>query len=247
MNKFVYIRLFGGLDFFVPDKFRDKIIRLGFFGSPSVKDIVESIGIPHTEFELVTVNGELSSFEINVKNNDHLIVYPHFYSLQVTNDSSHDKNNLQEIKFVVDVHLGKLAGLLRLLGFDALYRNDLADDEIIKIANTENRIVLSRDLGILKNSLVKHGYFPRSQDPKIQLKEVMDRFNLNSRMKPFSRCIKCNGELRSTKKELIKSQLQENTRIFHDEFYQCINCKKIYWKGSHFNKMKEFIDGMNCN
>ncbi len=208
MDKYIYIRLFADLNFFVPEKLKHKNIRLTVFGKPSVKDVIESIGVPHNEFELVTLNGEPTEFNRNVNQNDQLVVYPHFYQLSVEVPMDSQKRDISQFKFVLDVHLGKLAAMLRLLGFDTVYNNKLQDHQIIELANSEGRIILSRDLGIFKNSRVKKGYFPRSQDPKIQIKEIVDRYGLNQLVKPFSRCIKCNGKLEPIDKDLIKRKIQ---------------------------------------
>ncbi len=247
MAKYVYIRLFADLNYFVPESLKQKNIRLTVFGKPSVKDVIESIGVPHTEFEMVTLNGEPTEIDGNVNENDQLVVYPHFYQIPITKTGVPHNVELSPFRFVLDVHLGKLAALLRLLGFDSVYNNKLEDNEIIEIACAENRIILSRDLGIFKNSKVKHGYFPRSQDPKIQLKEVVDRYGLNEYVKPFSRCMKCNGELMPIDKALIQNKIQEKTNLYYKEFYSCGNCNKTYWKGSHYDKMMELVQMYSQN
>jgi len=246
-SKYIYIRLFADLNYFVPVKLKNRNIRLIVFGRPSIKDVIESIGVPHTEFEMVTLNGQPTETNKNVKENDQLVVYPHFFQLSIDQLEIDDLPANQGFKFVLDVHLGKLAAMLRLLGFDSEYNNMLEDDEIIDIACNENRIILSRDLGIFKNSRVKQGYFPRSQDPKIQLKEVVDRYGLNYHIKPFSRCIKCNGELYEIDKESVKSEILENTNLYYKEFYSCSICRKTYWKGSHYQQMLEFVQNYSLN
>jgi uncharacterized protein with PIN domain len=124
-------------------------------------------------------------------------------------------------------------------GFDALYRNDYEDHEIIEVARKEKRIILTRDLGILKNSKVTHGYFIRSQNPGLQIEEVIKRFQLESRIRPLCRCIDCNGNIVRVEKKAIDHMLEENTRRYFEEFFQCTGCNKIYWEGSHFEKMMD--------
>jgi uncharacterized protein len=247
MDKYIYIRLFAGLNFFLPKRFRQRLIQLPLNGNQSVKDVIESVGIPHTEFELVLVNSQIVDLSYQVKENDRISVYPFFYSLEHPGIDEFKSKRPKQFKFVLDVHLGKLNTMLRILGFDCYYRNDLDDDEIIDIACKEDRIILSRDLGIFKNGKVKWGYFPRSQDPKIQLKEIIDRYDLKNKIKPFSRCISCNGEIRIVEKDQIIDELQENTKRYYDEFYICLTCKKTYWKGSHYIKMIEFIENISSN
>jgi len=247
MAKYIYIRLFAGLNYFVPEPLKQKNIRLTVFGKPSVKDVNESIGVPHTEFEMVTLNGEPTEIDKHVEENDQLVVYPPFCQLPINESDVSQNMELFPFRFVLDVHLGKLAAMLRLLGFNSVYNNKLQDNEIIEIAITENRIILSRDLGIFKHSKVKRGYFPRSQDPKIQIKEVVDRYGLNEYVKPFSRCIKCNGELMPIDKALIQHKIQEKTNLYYKEFYTCKNCNNTYWKGSHYDNMKELVQMYSQN
>jgi uncharacterized protein with PIN domain len=247
MDKFVYIRLFAGLNFFVPNRLKQKTIQLRLFGNPSVKDVVESVGVMHTEFEFITVNGEIVNFSYRLNSSDHINVYPHFFQIDVSGSIVQENAKPIQHKFIIDVHLGKLSTLLRMLGFDCYYRNDLDDNEIIEIARMEDRIVLSRDIGIFKNAKVKWGYFPRSQDPKIQLKEILDRYDLRSKIKPLCRCINCNGALEVVDKGQILNDLKENTKLYYHDFYCCKECKKTYWKGSHYYKMLDFIEGFSHN
>ena len=247
MDKFVYIRLFAGLNFFVPDRLKQRTIQLVLYGNPAVKDVIESLGVPHTEFEFITVNGEIVNLSYRLNSNDHINVYPHFFQFDVSGITNDDYRRPVHHKFIIDVHLGKLNTLLRMLGFDCYYRNNLEDKEIIEIACMEDRIVLSRDIGIFKNGKVKWGYFPRSQDPKIQLKEILDRYDLRSKIKPLSRCMNCNGKIILVDKKQILDDLKENTKLYYHDFYVCKDCKKTYWKGSHYHKMLDFIENFSNN
>lgn len=145
------------------------------------------------------------------------------------------------IKFILDVHLGKLARWLRMLGFDTLYRNDYADPEIVAIAVHEARTILTRDLGIMKRRAVIRGYHVQSTKPEEQLQEVLSRYDLLNQIKPFHRCIACNGLLQTVAKETVVAQLEPKTILYYDEFFQCEACYKIYWRGSHFARMETFI------
>jgi uncharacterized protein with PIN domain/sulfur carrier protein ThiS len=247
MDKFIYIRLFAGLNFFVPKRLKQRTIQLPLYKNQSVKDLIESVGVPHTEFEMVVVNGDIVNLSYHVNENDHISVYPRFFQLENPKCQEMGLKRPKEFKFILDVHLGKLNAMLRMLGFDCYYRNNLDDDEIIDIACNENRIVLSRDLGIFKNGKVKWGYFPRSQDPKIQLKEIIERYDLKNKIRPFSRCINCNGEIKIVNKDHIPGDLEGKTKLYYHDFYACTNCKKTYWKGSHYHKMMEFIENISQN
>lgn len=227
--------------------FLDKNYRKGQFSAEckshtSVKDAIESLGVPHTEVDLILANSKSVNFNYRLQPNDFISVYPVFENLNISNITHLRPKPLRQTKFVLDVHLGKLAKYLRLLGFDTLYCNTYTDSEIISISINEKRIILTRDLGILKNSLVTHGYWLRSQDSRMQLNEIMNRFDLKRGVKFFTRCTKCNGEISIIEKSIIESQLQPKTKEFFNEFYQCEGCKKIYWEGSHYKNMVRFIN-----
>lgn len=151
---------------------------------------------------------------------------------------------MDSARFILDVHLGKLARLLRMTGFDTLYRNDLDDPEIIQIAENEDRIVLTRDRGILKNKRVKRGHFVESRYSKEQLKEIIDTFKLKDKICFLSRCIACNGTIEEVSKEEIQDELKPGTNQYFHEFFRCRDCGKVYWEGSHFDHMMNFYEEM---
>ncbi|MBE0639447.1 MAG: Mut7-C ubiquitin/RNAse domain-containing protein [Bacteroidales bacterium] len=237
-------RFYEELNDFLPKNKRKKSFSYSFKYNQTVKDAIESLGIPHAEVDLILVNGESQDFSYTLQNGDFISVYPVFESIDVREISKLRANPLRETRFVLDVHLGKLCKYLRMLGFDTYYRNDLDDDEIVKISITENRIILTRDIGILKNGQVTHGYWVRSQDSKKQLWEVIRRFDLQNELRPFYRCIVCNGLIDEVAKSDIEHQLRENTKAFFSHFYQCQTCGKIYWEGSHYENMQEFVDNV---
>lgn len=208
----------------------------------TVKDVIESLGVPHTEIDLILVNGESVSFRYKPCIDDRVSVYPVFESLDISQVTRLRPEPLRVSRFILDVHLGKLAKYLRMLGFDTLYRNDYEDNEIIDISARDKRIILTRDLGILKNSRVTHGYWIRSQQPGEQAAEVIRRFDLSKSIKPLNRCIECNGKIREVEKAEIIEQLKPKTIKYFDEFYRCTNCGKVYWEGSHFSKMQGKIE-----
>jgi len=148
-------------------------------------------------------------------------------------------------KFILDVHLGKLAKYLRMLGLDTLYENDLTDPEIVKIAGERKLVVLTRDSELLKIKAVRDGYLIRSKNPVEQLAEVISQYDLYSKIKPFSRCMVCNGIIKKVAKESVADKLLPKTKLYYEEFYQCKSCEKIYWKGSHYFKMKGFLEDLS--
>ncbi len=209
-----------------------------FCGNPAIKDAIEAIGVPHTEVDLILVNGVSVSFDYRLQRGDRVSVYPVFESLDIGPLTRLRPLPLREPKFVCDVHLGKLARRLRLLGFDVVYRNTATDPELVETALAEQRAILTRDRGILKLKKVTHGYLVRSPHVGEQVPEVIRRFDLVTRIEPFSRCTQCNGLIRAVAKAEVEEALPAKTREFYHEFYRCALCSKVYWKGTHFSRME---------
>ncbi len=145
---------------------------------------------------------------------------------------------MEDLKFIADAHLGKLAKYLRLCGFDTCYRTDLNDNGIIDLAITEMRTILTRDKEMLRNKNVRHGFRIRSQYPRTQLKEVFLNFDIKKPIALFSRCLECNGLLRQVTKEEVIGRLMPMTRRYFRKFKVCDECNRIYWNGSHYRNMK---------
>ena len=148
------------------------------------------------------------------------------------------------IKFILDVHLGKLARNLRLLGFDSYWNSTLEDPEIISISLSEKRTILTRDKGLLNNSLASDGFRILSQKPADQLAEVVERFGLKEKALPFTRCLECNGKLKKVPKEMVTGRLYPGTIQYYSEFMECEDCGRIYWEGSHYERMRKFVDSV---
>jgi len=237
-----YFRFYEELNDFLPEQFFKEIYPFSFSGTPSVKNLIETIGVPHTEVDLILVNGVSVGFEHQLKGGEQVSVYPVFESFDISPIIRLRAKPLRRIRFVVDVNLGKLAKKLRLLGFDTYYRNDLNDDEIVKISISEKRIILTRDIGILKYGSASHGTWIRSDDPKIQVNEVIERLQLKNLFKPFTRCSQCNGSLKRINKEQLKNRVPEDILSFHRIFWECQGCQQIYWKGSHFDKINDWLE-----
>jgi hypothetical protein len=239
----VTVRFYGALNDFLPPERRGAELTLTPQGSPSVKDLIESLGPPHPEVDVVLVDGEAVDFTHRVTPGARVAVYPPFHSLDVEPVRRVGPPPVPEQpRFVLDVGLGRLAGFLRMLGFDVLWRNDFADDELARLSSTEDRILLSRDLGVLKRGEVVRGYFPRSTDPAHQLVEVVRRFGLTSRMRPFSRCLACNGTLSSAGLDEVKDRVPQQIAERHSRFQQCPDCRRVFWAGSHQERMQAVVD-----
>ena len=244
MTKTATFRFYEELNDFISPEKRKRPFPFEFSGKPSVKDTIEAIGVPHTEVDLILVNSRPVNFNHNICNDDFISVYPVFESLDITSVTLLRSKGLRKIKFILDVHLGKLAAYLRMAGFDCFYENDYPDQDLIRIAVNESRTILTRDLDILKNGAVTHGYWIRSQDPKKQFEEVVKKFKLFPMFKPLSRCIRCNGLIRPAPKERVLHLIKEATKQFYQEFFHCSSCHRVYWKGSHYYRMKKFIDSV---
>lgn len=207
----------------------------------SVKDVIESLNVPHTEVAFLFVNTRPVDFTYLIHNGDEIDAFPASQRSHLPFDTFVELRPPPSPRFVVDTHLGRLAGYLRMLGFDTLYSNSYHDDELASISASADRILLTRDIGLLKRAVVLHGYFVRSTDPEKQIIEVLQRFSFFDCLQIFQRCIRCNGLLHTVPKEQIADQLQPLTRTFYHEFQQCEQCEHIYWKGSHYQTMQQLI------
>ncbi|MCP6758290.1 MAG: Mut7-C ubiquitin/RNAse domain-containing protein [Fischerella sp. CENA71] len=230
-------------DFLPPNKRQVRIEH--FYGErASIKDMIEALGVPHPEVDCIEVNGESVDFAYIVQDGDTINVYPISTVAQTDCLSLVRPKPLNTICFVLDIHLGKLASSLRLLGFDTLYQNNYHDPELAEISSTQNRILLTRDKGLLMRSVVTYGYYVRNTDPQQQIVEVLRRFDLFDLVSPFQRCLRCNGILQPVDKQVVIDQLPDTVVLYTDEFHRCQNCAQIYWKGSHYERLQRFIDGV---
>lgn len=230
-------RFFGDLNDFLPDGQKHTAFSVAFRERPSVKHLIEALGVPHPEVAGIWVNAEPVDFLYLVRDGDQVDVY----SDATAPPGSYRKNHHPAPRFVLDNHLGKLAAYLRLLGFDVLYRNDYQDDELASVASYEKRILLTRDRRLLMRSQVEYGFILRSLEPDQQLLEVLQRYNLYDRIKPFQRCLRCNTLLQPVSKEDILDRLEPLTRQYYNEFSHCPACDQVYWKGSHYERIQRFL------
>lgn len=245
----------GNLSFFLRSK--ASIVERRLSERTSVKDVIESCGVPHTEVDLILVQGRPVDFSSVLERDATVDVYP----ASEQRLTFYPENRLQTLdikKFIADGHLGKLARDLRLLGFDVLYDRDEQDRQLLAALNIENpeiigareglrsRALLTRNRWLLMHKVVRHGYYPRSQDPAEQTIEVMRRFDLFSSIAPFTRCLRCNGLLEKVEKADVIEKLEPLTRIHYEHFRRCTGCRQIYWPGSHFDKLRARIAGIRA-
>ena len=238
----VQLRFYEELNDFLPPQRRKVTFTHELTRRTSVKDLIESFGVPHTEVEMILANGRSVDFSYIVQAGDRISVYPMFESLDVSPLLRLREKPLRDPRFVVDANLGQLARYLRLLGFDATYRINFADAEVARIASREKRIVLTRDRALLQHKIITHGYFVRAVKPREQVREILARLDLYRSLRPFTRCLRCNGELETVDKEAVLQQLEPRTKRFYERFRRCKACGQAYWKGSHFDRMEKLCD-----
>jgi uncharacterized protein len=236
------IRFYGILNDFLKQSKKNKNHKIIAFNHQTIKDIIESIGIPHIEAGVILANNKSVNFRYRPASQDKIQIYPFNYPVKQGQEFHLQPKPLKNPKFLLDIHLGKLARNLRLCGFDAFLFNGELDAELVHQALKARRIVLTRDLELLKRGTLKRGYWIRNDTPGHQLTEVIKRYNLFNRLQPFHRCLICNGKLKMISKKKIVDQLPAKVREYFNEFFQCSSCGKLYWKGSHYSSMKRKIE-----
>ena len=237
-------RFYGELNDFLAPAQRKPTRLYRFSGHPGIKDPIEVFGVPHTEVELIIVNGQSVGFDYQLQAGDRVAVYPVFETLDIGSLIRLRDKPLRNLRFILDTNLGKLAKRMRLLGFDSLYRNDYQDAEVVNSAVNEQRIVLTRDRRLLYAKQISHGYWVRAVAADIQIDEVLRRFDLYGSIHLFARCLVCNGLLVSVAKADILEYLEPKTRLYYEVFKQCADCRRIYWEGSHMTNMRQLIAGL---
>jgi hypothetical protein len=236
------VRFYAELNDYLPAAERFVSIAFLFEGTPSVGEMIVAKGVPISEVDLVLRDGEPVPFTEGMRNGCRLAVYPVFESFDIATLQRGATGPLRTPKFVCDVHLGKLAGFLRMLGFDTLYRGDYGDAELVRISLDQRRALLSRDRRLLENPILVRKFAVRSEKPLEQLTEVLRRFDLAEAARPFTRCLKCNSALSRVEKSDVLARLPERVRLAYDEFFHCPGCDRVYWKGTHFERMSEAVE-----
>ena len=235
-------RFYEELNDFLPPERRKIAFSCDCALHATVKNAIESLGVPHTEVELILVNGVSVGFSHPVRDGDRISVYPKFEALDVSPLLRIRERPLREVRFLADAHLGALAKFLRLLGFDTLYRNDFKDQEVAHLSVQERRIVLTRDRGLLMHRIITHGCYVRAERPLEQLSEVIARLDLSRAIRPFTRCLRCNRTIERIDKSCIAGRLAPDTLRYYDEFWTCHACDRVYWAGSHFRRLAKIIE-----
>jgi uncharacterized protein with PIN domain len=243
---YVDVRAYAELNDFLTAESRGATVRRPFRSHQTVKDVLEAMGIPHTEVDLILVNGSPQGFSYRPSVGDRIAAYPMFEALDIGSTAKLRPMPLRDtrfvVRFVVDVNLGRLARLLRLLGFDVWWSNDTNDETLADISLGEQRILLTRDRGLLKRRAITHGLFVHSQHPEEQTLEVIRRLDLRHRLAPLTRCLRCNGRLAAVAKDEVAHHLEPLTLRYYQEFSRCPDCGRIYWAGSHHAKLLSIVE-----
>jgi len=244
MTGYVNVRAYAELNDFLSPQSRGLTVRRPFRSHQTVKDVLEAMGIPHTEIDLILVNGNAVEFAHRPTAGDRIAVYPVFEALDIAPTSRLRSVPLRDPRFVIDVNLGRLARLLRVLGFDVWWSSGADDQTLADISLGQQRILLTRDRALLKRRAITHGLFVRSDDPEEQTLEVIRRLDLRQRLAPFTRCVRCNGMLVRVAKDEVIDHLEPLTRRYYDDFSRCAECGRIYWPGSHHARLVSLVEGL---
>ena len=237
-------RFYAELNDHLPPEQRHVNVTVPIEGRTSVKSILESLNVPAGEVDLVLASGLPVDLDHVVGEGERISVYPVYESFDISGITRVREHPLREPRFVLDCHLGKLAYYLRMLGFDTLYRSDFHDEELIVIASHEQRTLLSRDRALIEERGVSRAYRVGETNPKMQVVEVLKRFDLFTLVRPLQRCLRCNTFLVPIEKSTVLELLPPLVRETYDEFQTCPSCHRVYWKGSHYQRMTGFISAI---
>jgi len=236
----VRLKFHDGLMFFLKSKNDSEVIECNLAEKTSVKDVIESCGVPHPEVDLILVNSKPVNFSYSIVKAADIDLYPVQSQCLLFKEKRLQVRSIK--RFVADGHLGTLARNLRLLGFDVAYDRQAQDRQLLSAMEREDRALLTRDRRLLMHSIVRHGYCPRSQNADDQTIEVIRRFHLFDSITPFSRCLRCNAPLQKVVKADVIQKLEPLTKIYYEEFRRCTGCEQIYWAGSHFSKLQRRLE-----
>ena len=195
----------------------------------TVKDFLEAAGIPHCEIGSITAAGHPLGL-------DHLLTYD--ISLAVVSTQPHP---LDDVRFICDQHLGTLARLLRMMGFDTTWERDWLEPELARRAVNEDRVVLSRNRSLLKRKALTQALLIRGNRPDDQAAEVLHRFLLAGQIQMFNRCTACNGLVEPVSKAKVRDRIPPRTKLWLDDYFLCRDCDNLYWEGTHVTAIRQRV------
>src|ERR671924_1562481 len=234
-------RFYEELNDYLPPSRRKCSFVHEFKGTPAVRDVIQGLGVPHTEVDLILIDGRSVRFAQRLHGGERVAVYPMFERFDIRPLYRLRPKPLRRTRFVADVHLGKLARLLRLLGFDTRYSTELSDRDLVATSVRERRILLSRDLGLFMYKTLTRAYRLRSTDPERQLEEVMYALSLHRASQPFTRCMSCNARLRPVPRPAVRDRVPASVFRRFRRFMCCSGCGRIYWRGTHFLRLERLV------
>jgi uncharacterized protein with PIN domain len=234
-------RFYEELNDYLPSPRRKRSFVHAFEGTPAVKDVIEGLGVPHTEIDLILVDGRSARFLHRLRGGERVAVYPMFERLEIRPLYRLRPKPLRRTRFLADVHLGKLARLLRLLGFDTKYSIELSDRDLVASSVRERRILLSRDVHLFMYKTLTRGYRLRSTEPERQVEEVIQALSLHRAVQPFTRCMRCNEKLHSVPRGTVKQRVPSRVFKRFRRFSRCSGCERIYWRGTHFLRLEQLV------
>jgi uncharacterized protein with PIN domain/molybdopterin converting factor small subunit len=240
-------RFYEELNDFLPRERRGQTFERTCARAATTKHMIEALGVPHTEVEIILVNDESVGLDRILKDGDRVAVYPKFEAFDISPLLRVREHPLRITRFVADAHLGGLPHLLRLTGFDTLYDNNFPDDEIDTSAMHQGRIVLTRDRELLKRRLITHGCYVHAIKPAEQLAEIIERLDLTRSAQPFTLCLQCNAPLRPIEKALVLERIPPRISAAYERFSTCDACQRVFWEGSHWRSMRALLDRMKID
>ncbi len=200
-------------------------------GAPTtLASLLPRLGVAPEAVDVVLVNSAVADVCVVVGAGDQVTLLPPLPA-----------GDLEPLRCVCDAHLGRLARYLRMFGCDTLYRNDYPDPEIARISDEDGRVLFTRDRGLLREHAPDLGYFVAQRLPHAQLLEVVAAFDLGRRARPLSRCLRCNGLVVAVSRESVARVLPEGVRRRFCRFWRCAQCGRVYWKGTHYHRMRQFL------
>ncbi|HZZ92266.1 MAG TPA: Mut7-C RNAse domain-containing protein [Usitatibacter sp.] len=235
-------RFYEELNDFLPAASRKRDIAVPIDRSRPVKDAIESVGVPHPEVDLVLVDGVSVGFDHALRGGERVAVYPMFERLDVGALQRLRPRALRDPRFIADANLGKLARHLRMAGFDVLFDARAGDAAIAACSAASRRTILTRDKGLLRRRGVERGYYVRADAADVQLAEVIAALQLETAMRPFTRCRECNAPLEDLARDGLPATVPRAIVAMYDAFRRCPVCGRVYWPGSHYARMTRLLE-----
>ena len=243
----IFIQFERQFDFFLTKNRQGRRFEHFLNRRASVKDIIESLGVPHTEVGHLNFNDHEIDFTYIPLLQGVLDVHAISPPFTVLSPSALRPGPFGSIKFIADVNVIRLGRFLILLGFDVSYSSSYSDQEIADIAEIQSRIVLTRDTDLLKRRKIIFAKRIRADLPYDQLCETISFFGLEKLISFFSRCTACNIKLVTIAKKEVMHLLEPKTKRYFHTFFQCPQCKNVFWRGSHYDNIKKKISSLGIS